>query len=104
MEGYGTMKTHEEFQVSVKPSRDQQAANNRAAFPECSAAVDLMRELFGDDVQVLAMSEGGKEIKPKNYKAVDDYSMWMSGTRFIELGAQCRRAEEYAKGRDKNAK
>jgi hypothetical protein len=104
MEGYGTMKIHDSFDMPVKPSPEAQAAEIRAAFPECSAAVDFMRDLFGDDVQVLAMSEGDKEIKPKNYRAVDDHAMWMSGTRFLELGVQCRRAEEYAKGRDKNAK
>lgn len=105
MEGYGTMKIHDDFNVPVKPSREAQAAAIKAAFPEASAAVDFMKGLFGDDVLVLAMSEGDQEIKPKNYKADNDYKMWMSADRFLELGAQCRRAEEYAKGRDhKNGK
>jgi len=90
MEGYGTMKTHDEFDLPKKLSREQQAANVRAAMPECSEMVDFMKGLFGDDVQVLAMSENGKEIKPKNYKADSDYRVWFSGARYLELGVKCQ--------------
>lgn len=105
MEGYGTsMITHQEFDSPVKLSREEQAAQVRAEFPEASKLVDQMKALFGNDVQVLAMEEGGKAIKPKNYKADVDYSMWMSGDRFLELGKKSAQAEQYAKEGEKNAK
>lgn len=98
------MSSHDEFDLPVKPSREEQAARVRAEFPECSAAVDFMKSLFGSDVQVLAMTEGDKEIKPKNYKADDDYPMWMSTDRFFELSAKNQRAFEYANPKARDAK
>jgi hypothetical protein len=98
------MSSHDEFNLPVKPSREEQAASVRAEFPECSASVDFMRDLFGDDVSVLAMSENGKEVKPKNYKADGDYPMWLSGARFLELGDKCRQADEIANRKDKDAR
>lgn len=43
--------------------RANAAAANRAAMPECTAAIDLFRSVYGmDGVKVLWMSEGGREV------------------------------------------
>ena len=97
------MKTHDEFDLPKKISREQQAANVRAAMPECSEMVDFMKELFGNDVQVLAMSENGKEIKPKNYKADADYRHVINGDKFLELGVMCQENIKFANKGKKDA-
>lgn len=95
------MNTHAEFEMPVVKSKEERAAEVRAAMPECSAMVDEMRTLFGD-VTVLAMTEGDKEIKPKNYKADNDYPMWIGPDRFFELKRLGEKAFESANGKVKN--
>src|SRR5690606_7682744 len=47
--------------------RAAEKAANRAAMPECTKAVDMVRALY-PDAKVLWMSEGGKEVgkRPKD--------------------------------------
>ncbi|MDP3088849.1 MAG: hypothetical protein Q8M99_11770 [Methylotenera sp.] len=96
------MLVHDEFDMPVVKSKEQRAAEVRAAMPECSAMVDEIRALFGD-VVVLSMAEGDKEIKPKNYKSDNDYSMWIGADRYFELGKLSEKAFEAANGKIKNA-
>lgn len=96
------MLVHTEFEMPVVKSKEQCAAEVRAAMPECSAMVDEMRALFGDDVVVLAMTEGNKEIKPKNYRSDNDYPMWIGPDRFFELKRLGEKAFESANGKVKD--
>lgn len=95
------MSRHQEFELPVRLSREEQAEKNRAEFPECSVLVDEMKALFGD-VVVLAMTEGDKEIKPKNYQSDNDYPMWISSDRYFELSKLNQKAHEAANGKVKN--
>lgn len=75
---------------SEKSRRASEAAANRAAMPECSKAVDMVRALY-PGAKVLWMSEGGKEVgkRPKDdwvmsadaYIALDQHYKYLVGRK-----------------------
>lgn len=77
---------------SDRSRREAERAANRAAMPQCTAAIDEVRRVFGDrDVKVLWMSENGKEVgkRPKDdwvmsaeaYIALDQHYKYLVGRK-----------------------
>lgn len=43
-------------------SEDEKKEKIRAAFPQCIAFADVVREVFGPDVKLIYMQEGGRGL------------------------------------------
>lgn len=98
------MGKFEEFQMPVKPTKEQQAARMREAFPQSAESIDFMRSLFGDDLVVLAVEEGGKSHKTKSYKADSEYRAVITGDDYLRLGKISSQANDIAEGKSGHAK
>ena len=92
------MNKIQEFELPVKLSAEEQAAQMRAANPECAALADEMRAIFGNDIVVTAMTERGKFTARKNHKPDSDYSVVLNGNEFLRMGKLAKQANDFAEG------
>ena len=97
------MSIHAEFAMPVVKTREQQAAEIRAAFPECSNMVDEMKALFGE-VSVVSLTENGVNKKTKSYKPDTEFSAVIDGADYLRLGKLSQQAFDAANRKAKDAK
>lgn len=104
MEGYGAMRTHEEFSLAEPLTREQQAAQLRNQFPVSAESMDLMRELFGAGVEMQSMTEGDNHFERKNHRPDNTYQHVIDGETFLSMGRLIEAEKELAKWKAANAK
>lgn len=92
------MNKIQEFEMPAKVPAEVQAARMRAENPECAKLADEMRDIFGDDLVVTAMSERGKFTARKTHKADSEYAVVLNGDDFLRIGKLCKQSKTFANG------
>lgn len=87
------MSKHEDFEL---PSKEQARQKVRAEFPACAAIVDEFQAVFGK-VTVLAMKEGERQHKIKNYTG-DDGFLVLNAAQYERLGKISEQNKKFVEG------